>query len=100
MHCGRWRIALHCGTSSNALWEVEKCIVGGGAVHFIVGGGAVHCIVGGGAVQYHSTDAAAANSGLKLSVKLLHCAGGVKSLSQQDNAVQEEERSDAINHVL
>lgn len=47
--------------------------------------------MGSGAVQYHGADAAAADGGLKLSVQLLHCAGGVKSLSQQDNPIEEEE---------
>lgn len=50
--------------------------------------------------KYHGADAAAADGGLKLAVQLLHCAGGVKTLSQQDDAVEEEERSDPINHIL
>lgn len=51
-------------------------------------------------VVYHSTDAAAADGGLKLAVELFHCAGGVKSLGQQNDPVQKEEGSDAVDDVL
>lgn len=51
-------------------------------------------------VQYHGTDAAATDRGLKLAVQFFHSAGGVKTLSQQDDTIEEEKGSDAINHVL
>lgn len=50
--------------------------------------------------SHHCTDAAATHSGLELAVHLLDCAGCVKALSQQDDAVQEEERGNAIDDVL
>lgn len=49
---------------------------------------------------YHSTDAAAADGGLEFAVQLLDSAGGVKTLSQEDDPVQEEEGSDAVDNIL
>lgn len=49
---------------------------------------------------YHSTDAAAADGGLEFAVQLLDSAGGVKTLSQEDDPVQEEKGSDAVDDVL
>lgn len=50
--------------------------------------------------SHHGTDAAATHSGLELAVHLFDRTGGVKALSQQDDAVQEEERGNAIDNVL
>lgn len=49
---------------------------------------------------YHSTDAASTDGGLELAVQLLDCAGCVEALSQQNDPVQEEKRSDAIDDIL
>lgn len=49
---------------------------------------------------YHSTDAAAADGGLEFAVQLLDGAGGVKTLSQEDDPVQEEKGSDAVDDIL
>lgn len=49
---------------------------------------------------YHPTDAAAADGGLEFAVQLLDGAGGIKALSQEDDPVQEEEGSDAVDDVL
>lgn len=51
-------------------------------------------------VVYHSTDAAATDGGLKLAVEFFHRAGGVKSFGQQNDPVQKEEGSDAVDDVL
>lgn len=47
-----------------------------------------------------STDAAAADGGLELAVQLLDCAGCIEALGQQNDPVQEEERSNAIDDIL
>lgn len=49
---------------------------------------------------YHPADAASADGGLELAVELFDGAGGVKSLGEQNDAVQEEEGGDAIYDVL
>lgn len=49
---------------------------------------------------YHSTDAAAADGGLEFAVQLLDGAGGVKALSQEDDPIQEEKGSDAVDDIL
>lgn len=49
---------------------------------------------------YHSTDAASTDGGLELIVKLLDGTGGIKSLGEQNDAVQEEEGGDAVYDVL
>lgn len=51
-------------------------------------------------VTYHATNTASANGGLELAVQLLHSAGGVEALGQQDDSVEEEEGGDAIDDVL
>lgn len=51
-------------------------------------------------ITYHSTDAASTNGGLELAVQFLDCAGGVEALGQQNDAVQEEKGSNAIDDVL
>lgn len=51
-------------------------------------------------VAYQSTDAAAADGGLELAVQLLDCAGCIEALGQQNDPVQEEERSNAIDDIL
>lgn len=49
---------------------------------------------------YHSTDAASADGGLELAVQLLDCTGCVEALGQQDDAVQEEKRRNAVDDIL
>lgn len=49
---------------------------------------------------YHGTDAAATNGGLKFAVHLFDGAGRVEALSQQDDAIEEEERGNAVDNVL
>lgn len=51
-------------------------------------------------LTYHSADAASADGSLELAVQLLDCAGCVEALSQQDDPVQEEKRSDAVDDIL
>lgn len=51
-------------------------------------------------LTYHSADAASTDGRLELAVQLLDCAGGVEALGQQDDAVQEEKRSDAVDDIL
>lgn len=51
-------------------------------------------------VTYHPTNTAPANGGLELAVQLLHSAGGVEALGQQDDPIEEEEGGDAIDDVL
>ncbi len=48
----------------------------------------------------HSADAASADGGLELAVQLLDCTCGVEALSQQNDPIQEEKRSDAIDDIL
>lgn len=49
---------------------------------------------------YHSTDAAPADGRLEFAVQLFDGAGGIKALSQEDDPVQEEKGSDAVDDVL
>ncbi len=49
---------------------------------------------------HHGTDAASTHSGLELAVHLFDSTSGVEALSQQDDAIQEEETGDSINDVL
>lgn len=49
---------------------------------------------------YHSTDAAPADGRLEFAVQLFNGAGGIKALSQEDDPVQEEKGSDAVDDVL
>lgn len=51
-------------------------------------------------LTYHSTDAASADGGLELAVQFLDCTGCVEALSQQNDPIQEEKRSNAIDDVL
>lgn len=51
-------------------------------------------------LAYHSTDAASTDGGLELAVQFLNCAGCVEALSKQDDPVQEEKRSNAIDDIL
>lgn len=51
-------------------------------------------------VPYHSTDAAPTDGGLELAVELLDCTGRVEALSQQNDPIQEEKRSNAIDDIL
>lgn len=51
-------------------------------------------------LTYHSTDAAPTDGGLELTVQFLDCTGCVEALSQQDDPVQEEKRSNPIDDVL
>lgn len=53
------------------------------------------------ASTYEGGDAASTDGGLEVALQLLlDGAGGVKALSQQDDGVDEEEGSDAIDDVL
>lgn len=49
---------------------------------------------------YHSTDAASTDGGLELAVQFLDRTGRVEALGQQDDPIQEEERSNAIDDIL
>lgn len=49
---------------------------------------------------YHSTDAAPADGRLEFAVQLFDGAGGIKALSQEDDPIQEEKGSDAVDDVL
>lgn len=50
--------------------------------------------------HYHGTDAASTHSRLELAVHLFDSTGGVEALSQQDDAIQEEEAGNSIDDVL
>lgn len=59
--------------------------------------------VGDGSVvapTHHSTDAASTDGGLELAVQFFDCTGCVEALRQQDDPVQEEKRSDAVDDIL
>lgn len=49
---------------------------------------------------YHSADAASTDGGLELAVQLFDCTGCVKALSQQNDPIQEEKRSNAVDDIL
>lgn len=51
-------------------------------------------------MTYHSTDAASTDGSLELAVQFLHCTGRVETLSEQNDAVQEEKRSNAVDDIL
>lgn len=51
-------------------------------------------------VSHHGTDAASTHSGLELAVHLFDSTGCVKAFSQENDAVQEEERSNAVDDIL
>lgn len=51
-------------------------------------------------LTYHSADAASTDGGLELAVQLLDSTGCVEALGEQDDPVQEEKRSDAIDDIL
>lgn len=49
---------------------------------------------------YHSADAASTDGGLELAVQFFDCTGCIKALSQQNDPIQEEKRSNAIDDIL
>lgn len=51
-------------------------------------------------LTYHSADAASTDGGLELAVQLLDSASCVKALSKQNDSIQEEKRSNAIDDIL
>lgn len=51
-------------------------------------------------LTYHSTDAASTDGGLELAVQFLDGAGCVESLGEQNDSIQEEKRSNAVDDVL
>lgn len=51
-------------------------------------------------LTYHSTDAASTDGGLELAVQFLDGTGCVKALGKQNDSIQEEKWSNAIDDIL
>lgn len=51
-------------------------------------------------LTYHSTDAASTDGGLELAVQFLDGAGCVKALGKQNDSIQEEKWSNAVDDIL
>lgn len=49
---------------------------------------------------YHSTDASSTDGGLELAVQFLDCASCVETLSKQNDPIEEEKWSNAVDDIL